>query len=139
MDSGVIFLFAAFFIIAALPFALMGLTRKGGRRLDVDKYRSRWLAIEQSLDRDKPEAMPMAVLNADKLVDQALRDRGTPGNTMGERMKAAKSKWSRADAVWEAHKLRNRIAHEADMTLSYDQARRALAGFKRALKDLGAI
>lgn len=138
-SSGIIFLFAAIFIIAALLFALIGFTRKSGRRLDVDRYRSRWLAIEQSFSRDKPEAMPMAILNADKLVDQALHDCGVAGNTMGERMKTAKSKWSRADAIWEAHKLRNRIAHETDITVSYDQARRALAGFKRALKDLGAI
>jgi hypothetical protein len=139
MDSGIIFLFAAIFIIAALLFALIGLTRKGGGRLNVEKYRSRWLAIEQSLSRDNPAAFPLAILNADKLVDQALRERGTVGNTMGERMKTAKSSWSQANTVWEAHKLRNRVAHEPDITVSYDQARRALAGFKRALKDLGAI
>jgi transposase len=56
---------------------------------------------------------------------------------MGERMK--NSTWSNADAVWQAHKLRNRIAHESDVTVSYDDARRALAGFKLGLKDLGAI
>lgn len=139
MDSSIIFLFAAFFIIAALLVAVIGITRKGGSRLNIEKYRSKWLAIEQSLNRDNMGTYQLAILNADKLVDQALKDRGFGGTTMGERMKAAHATWTRRDAVWEAHKLRNRIAHEPDVTVSYDQARRALAGFKLALKDLGAI
>lgn len=139
MDSSIIFLFAAFFIIAALLIAIIGLTRQGGKRLNIEKYRSKWLAIEQSLDRDRPETAQLAILNADKLVDHALKERGVGGTTMGERMKAAHATWSRRDAIWEAHKLRNRIAHEPDVKVSYDQARRALASFKLALKDLGAI
>lgn len=139
MDSNIIFLFAAVFIIAALLFAVIGLTRQGGKRLNVEKYRSKWLAIEQSLDRDRPETAHLAILNADKLVDHALKERGVHGSTMGERMKAGHSLWSRRDAIWEAHKLRNRIAHEPDVKITHDQARRALASFKLALKDLGAI
>ena len=56
---------------------------------------------------------------------------------MGDRMK--KVNWSNADVVWGAHKLRNRIAHESDVKVNYDTARRALAGFKQGLKDMGAI
>lgn len=138
MDSKIIFLFAAVFIIAALLFAIIALTKKGGH-LNVEKYRSKWLAIEQSLIRDNQSSCTLAVLNADKLVDQALKERGIGGTTMGERMKSAKSMWSDSNTVWSAHKLRNQIAHEPDINVSYDQARRALSGFKRALKDLGAI
>lgn len=139
MDSSIIFLFAAVLIIAALLFAAMGFTKKGGKNLNVEKYRSRWLAIEQSLHKESPDTAQLAIIKADKLVDQALRDRGVSGNTMGERMKSAKTMLTHADAVWSAHKLRNQIAHEADIHVSYDQARRALGGFKSALKDLGAI
>lgn len=138
MDSGVIFLFAAIVIVAALIFAIVGLVRKGGH-VNVEKYRSKWLAIEQSLSKGSLQTAPLAIINADKLVDAALRERGVGGNTMGERMKTAESLWSRSDALWDAHKLRNRIVHETDASVSYDQARRALAAYKRALKDLGAI
>jgi transposase len=81
----------------------------------------------------------MTVLNADTLLDQALKDKGIAGTTMGERMKHMQQKWSNANNVWTAHKLRNQIAHEPDVKLSYDSARRALSSFKQALKDLGAI
>lgn len=139
MDTRIIFFFAAIFIIIAIAFAIIGFVRKGSGHLNIERYRSKWLAVEQSLLRNKPETAPLAILNADKLVDLALRESGVSGNTMGERLKEANSKLTRADAVWAAHKLRNRIAHEPDVTISYDQARRALAGYKKALKDLGAI
>jgi hypothetical protein len=81
----------------------------------------------------------LAILNADKLVDQALRERGFRGDTMGDRLKATRGQLSDRDEIWFAHKLRNRIAHESDVRVNYSQARRALGGFKRALKDLRAI
>lgn len=139
MDASIILLFAAVIIIAVLLFAAMTLTKKGTNVLDVDKYRSKWLTIEQSLDKGSESSYHLAILNADKLLDQALRERGFKGQTMGDRMKFAKESWSDRNAVWVAHKLRNQIAHEADVRVEYDQARKALSGFKQGLKDLGAI
>lgn len=140
MESDIIILFAAVIIIGVLLFAIITFTRQGrGGTLDVEKYRVRWLAIEQSLQKESETSYHMAILNADKLVDQALRERGIKGNTMGERLKAAQEKLSDRNSIWDAHKLRNKIAHEPDVRITFDQTRRALAGFKRALKDLGAI
>lgn len=126
-------------VVGALLIAVITLTKKGAPQLDVDKYRSKWMTIEGQLNRDSQSSCTLAVLNADKLLDQALRERGVRGQTMGERMKAAKDTWSNANAVWGAHKLRNQIAHESDHQVTYDDARRAIAGFKQALKDIGAI
>lgn len=138
MESGLIFLFAAVIIIAVLLFALITFSKRGGT-LDVEKYRVRWLAVEQSLLRDQESSYHLAVLNGDKLLDQALKDRGFKGQTMGERLKSASSGLTHRNDVWEAHKLRNKIAHEPDVRVSYDQARRALNSLKYGLKDLGAI
>jgi len=138
MDGTLIFLFAAIIIVGAILFALITLSKRGGG-VDVEKYRVRWMTVEQSLDRDNQASYHWAVLSADKLVDQALRDKGFKGQTMGERLKSAKDSLPHRDNIWAAHKLRNQIAHEPDMTVSYDQARRALAQFKQTLKDLGVI
>lgn len=135
----IIFFFAAILIFGGLLFAIIALTRKGPRGLDVEKYRSRWLTIEQQLKRDEVSSYSMCVLNADKLLDQALQEKGVQGATMAERMKRLQAKWTHANNVWTAHKLRNQIAHEPDVRLDYDGARRALSAFKQALKDVGAI
>jgi predicted RNase H-related nuclease YkuK (DUF458 family) len=58
---------------------------------------------------------------------------------MAERMKSGATLFSNRNNVWLAHKLRNRIAHETDVRVSYDDARYALSYFKQALKDVGAI
>ena len=135
----VIFFLAAVLIIGGILFAVIAFGRRGPRGIDVEKYRTRWMTIEQQLKRDDINSYSMSVMNADKLLDQALQDRGISGTTMGERMKQMQSKWSNANNVWTAHKLRNQIAHETEVNIDYDSARRALASFKQAMKDLGAI
>ncbi|HSW77644.1 MAG TPA: hypothetical protein VLG36_02500 [Candidatus Chromulinivoraceae bacterium] len=140
MDSTTIFAFlVGVLVVAILLVIVIFITKKGPAPLDIEKYRMRWLAIEKQLNRDDPSSLSMTVLNADKLLDQALKERGIKGETMGERMKVAKDTWSNANAVWTAHKLRNQIAHEPEVTVGYDDARRALGAFKQALKDVGAI
>ena len=113
--------------------------RRNGKALDVERYRRSWMQIESQLIKDQESSYHLAILNADKLLDQALRQRGFKGDTMGNRMKNAQTTWSNANNVWSAHKLRNQIAHETDVSVRYDDARRALASFKQGLKDLRAI
>jgi len=139
MDGTLLAFMVGIVVIGVLLIVVITLTKKGPKQLDVEKYRMKWLAIETQLKRDEPSSYHLTVLNADKLLDQALRERNVRGETMGERMKTTKDIWSNANAVWSAHKLRNQIAHESEVQVGYDDARRALASFKQALKDLGAI
>ncbi len=132
-----VFFLVAILIVGVLIFAVITFKSNSAKQLDVDRYRSKWMQIERKLSRDDAASHQLSVLNADKLLDQALREKGTKGATMGERMKLVQ--WSNANAVWAAHKLRNQIAHESDVQVAYDTARRALAGFKQGLKDVGAI
>ena len=140
MDSTFLlaFLVGVLVVGGLLVFVIM-ITRRGNKQLDMDKYRSKWMTIEQALRRDDPSSHVLCVLNADKLLDQALKERGTTGETMGERMKNEKTTWSNANAIWGAHKLRNQIAHEAEAKVTYEDTRRALSAFKQGLKDIGAI
>ena len=139
MDATLLAFFVGILVVGILLIVVISITKKGPSPLDIEKYRSKWLSIEQQLKRDDPHSYQMAVLNADKLLDQALRERAVKGETMGERMKTLRDTWSNANAVWTAHKLRNQIAHEPDVQVSYEDARRSLAGFKQGLKDIGAI
>lgn len=139
MDGKVIILFAIVLVLGGLFIFIISLSKSGKKYLDVDKYRVKWLSVEQQLQRDDVASYQLTILNADKLLDQALKERGFAGNTMGERMKSAKSIWTNANHVWAAHKIRNQIAHETEVALTYDTTKRALVAFKQALKDVGAI
>lgn len=139
MSSLVFFMLAGVLILAGVMLWIMFRLHHQSHQLNVEKYRRKWLEIEQQLKRDDPRSCQFAIVEADKLLDIAMKESGIKGDTMGERLKAAKERWSDRNAVWTAHKLRNQIVHEADVRVEYDGARRALAGFKKALKDIGAI
>ena len=135
----IIFFFSAILIFGGLLFVFISLAKNSPRMLDQNKYRSRWMAIESRLKRDDENSYTVCIFEADKLLDQALRDRGLSGKTMGERMKQCQGKWTNGNGVWAAHKLRNKLAHETDVRVDYERTRLALLAFKQGLKDLGAI
>ena len=133
-------LFGSIAVVGVLVFVAIILTSKKKYSFNKLEYQSDFLVIENSLTKDNRQSYNMAVVEGDKLLDKALCEMGIPGKTMGERLKkCGKEKFSQLNAVWSAHKLRNQIAHEPGFKLEYQQARRALATYKTALKDLGAI
>lgn len=126
-------------VVALLLFVVLTLMRRyAPKNLNQQKYQSDWLAIEQSLTTEAG-SWQLAVMNADKLLDRALKERGFKGTTMGERMTSASRTFTKRDAVWAAHKLRNKLAHEDSVRLNPKLTKQALASFKYALKDLGAL
>ena len=139
MDGGVITFFIAIIIVAVFVFLAIALTGKRGHRFNVEDYQARFLTIENKLNKDNSASYVLAIINGDKLLDRALNEMGVPGKTMGDRLKRVGGKFTDENAVWRAHKLRNVIAHESDFDVSYRQAANALAIYKQALKDLGAI
>ena len=139
MDGGVVTFIFAILIVAALVFVAILLTGKRGHHFNVEAYQSRFLAIENKLNKDNPATFPIVIIEGDKLLDKALMEMGVPGKTMGDRLKRAGDRFTDLNAVWRAHKLRNAIAHETDLEVGYKQAANAISIYKQALKDLGAI
>ncbi len=137
--TSIILFFSAILIFGGLLFAVISMAKNSPRSLDVDKYRSRWMKIETALSRNDEHSYIVCILEADKLLDQALREKGLSGKTMAERMKQCQGKWSNGNGVWAAHKLRNRLAHETDVRIDYERSKQALVAFKQGLKDVGAI
>lgn len=121
--------------------ALLGLitvlTRRPHKALNREYFTSKWKELQKGLARS--DAWPLAIINADSLLDEALKRRKFKGKTMGERMVAAQKTFSDNDSAWYAHKLRNKLVHEVDTELKQKDVQRALMGFRQALRDLGAL
>jgi hypothetical protein len=139
MPPSLIFFVVAILIVGALLFFMMSVTKHKPVALDQEEYQANWLQIEHNLVRGDESSYNAVVLEADKLVDKAMVELGFYGNTFGERLKKSGNRFSALNSLWHAHKLRNQIAHEHGFKLNHDQAKRALASFKQALTDLGAI
>jgi len=134
-------LVAAFVVILTVSIALLAaITASNKKRsgLDPAYYKKQWLIIE-GYKRNGGAGWQLAIFEADKLLDHALKGRGFSGETMGDRLKSARGAFMNNDAVWGAHKLRNRLAHEQNVSLSGVSVDHALRGFRAALKDLGAL
>ena len=129
----------AILIVAVFIFIAILLTGKRGYHFDIEVYQTKFLAIENKLKQDNPATFITTIIEADKLLDKALVEMGVPGKTMGDRLKRSGDKFEDINAVWRVHKLRNAIAHETDLEIGYKQALNALAIYRQALKDLGAI
>lgn len=75
------------------------------------------------------------VLGADSVLHMALTMLGYGGN-MGDQLKKAGTRIRNIADVWQAHKLRNRIAHDVGVTVSAQEMKRAVAAIRRAIESL---
>ena len=98
---------------------------------DLHYILNQWGRIEGSVNSDPKHA----ILDADKILDYALKKKGYQGS-VADKLKVAAPLFSDLNGLWSAHKLRNRIAHEI-LEISVGEANSALRSFKRALVDLG--
>jgi len=110
---------------------LEGLDRQGIKR--------RWEEIEVMLSKKGDMTDKVAILEADKLLDHVLKAMAMPGNSLGERLKAASYKYSKLEKVWWAHKVRNQLVHEASFKVNHKTARAVVGTFEKALKELGVL
>ena len=133
------FFLAAILIVGVLIFAAISITSHKVVKIDTAKYQAEFLAIENGLDKMQPKTWNETVFELDKMLDEVLRELGFAGNTMAERLKSANSSIKNINAVWYAHKLRNEIAHTRKFSVGFNQAKRAVTVYRRALQDLGVI
>lgn len=133
----VVMLAVVLVVAVVFLFAIGGLNRKRSG-LDHEYYKKQWETI-LGYKKNGGAGLQLAIFEADKLLDHALKARGYGGQTMGDRLKDARGSFMNNNAVWQAHKLRNRLAHEQDVRLSGVSADQALRSFRSALKDLGAF
>jgi hypothetical protein len=150
-----VIVFLAVVLVGAIVFYAMIVARAprgrshGGRSQYRDKtvamnrgeVFTRWQAI-MATSEGGAGGLKSALNDADKLFDNVLRSQNFRGDTMGERLKSARprfSDYSVYDGIWRAHKLRNSMAHDIGFDLVASQAKEALRDFERGLKSLGAL
>lgn len=117
----------------------MRLIRRRPRKLNTAKYNERWQELQKHCATRK--TWPQAVLAADALLTDVLKQKRYKGKTTGERLVAAQHELSDNESVWFGHKLCKKLSEEAidARTLKKRDIVTALAGFREALRDLGAL
>jgi hypothetical protein len=102
------------------------------------KKHPRWAMIEDYMSGDHETLWRIGILEADNLLNDAMRAAGYAGEDLGEMLKEAR--FRSIDLAWDAHKMRNRIAHEGmKFTLTEREARRVFAMYEAVFKELKVI
>ncbi|MBU6321369.1 MAG: hypothetical protein KGI78_01875 [Patescibacteria group bacterium] len=101
----------------------------------------RWQRIRELGGSTNASEWREAIIEADVLLDEALGRRGYAGQGVGEKlMQIPREGFAHLSDAWEAHKVRNQIAHEGSaFDLSAVLVARTLARFESALRELGAL
>jgi len=137
-----IWVFIGIVVLAAFVFAIVKikklLTRPEMYGMTREEVQRRWKQILETSGQGMMGAK-LAIMEADTLLDSALKSMSMPGTTLGERLKVACYKYPKLKDVWWAHKLRNQLVHEASFQTGPRQVRQALNEFERALKILNLL
>lgn len=103
--------------------------------------RNRMDDILEHLDSDNPNDWKLAIIEADIILDDILKQRGYAGNSLGERLKSiTPQQLGSLNEAWEAHKVRNLIAHEgADFVLTQRKAEETISRYRRVFAEFGIL
>jgi hypothetical protein len=116
--------------------------KKAGKLLSTPSHLPRktlkkWNKIKKRLESGQEAELKLAVIEADKFFDEVLKRCGYYGKDMGERLKQVNaSQIANIDNVWDAHKVRNNVVHNADYKLSKLEAEKSIRAYKKALEEM---
>lgn len=129
MDSPLLWI--GLLIVASAAFFLILIFRRKRKIAEGEEafIRNQWRII------GKGQNPKNDIIEADKLLDFALKQYGYTGS-LGEKLKKAEKLFSDINGVWLAHKMRNKFAHEINFHPSELEFRAALEHFRKALLDL---
>ena len=101
----------------------------------------RWQHIESLSNGTSPSEWREAIIEADIMLDDVLTRRGYVGDGVGEKLKAVEpADLHTLQDAWEAHKVRNQIAHEgSSFNLSESLTRRTIARFESVFREFKVI
>ena len=108
---------------------------------DARKQNEKWDKVITHINSINPSDWRVAIIEADIILDELLTAAGYNGDGVGEKLKAVEpSDFLTLDNAWEAHKVRNRIAHSgANFELNEREAKRVIALFESVFKEFDII
>lgn len=101
------------------------------------RFGNKWKALQKFCAHK--ETWPRALIDADNLLDQAMKTKKIKGSNMGERLVEAQKIFSNNEAVWFAHKLSNKVQDNPKLRLKESEVKKALLSVGQGLKDLGVL
>ena len=108
---------------------------------DTPRTHLRWQRIQEEVQSENQQSWRLAILEADIMLNELLDMKGYRGETMADKMKQVeRGDFQTIDLAWEAHKVRNAIAHQgSSLSLTDREARRVIALYERVFKEFNLV
>lgn len=109
--------------------------------MDDKLEHSRWSYIRQLIESPQESDWRTAIIEADIMLDELLSKLGYVGSTIGDKLKMANAtNFQTLQDAWEAHKVRNDIAHSGSMyQLSPNVAYRTIGRYENVFREFHEI
>lgn len=100
-------------------------------------YSGRMTQVESHIESNSEAEWKLAVIEMDGILRDVLKDNGYLGDTIAEQLKAAETRpFNTFQNAWDAHKVRNRIAHEGvSFTIDKHEAKRVYGLYKSVFQE----
>lgn len=110
-------------------------------RVETMHGNKRWDMVVAHVQSDNPSDWRLAILEADIILDELLDHLGYVGDTIGDKLKSAdNSRFRTLNDAWEAHKVRNTIAHEGhEYVLTQRESQRVIALYRNVFREFDYI
>ena len=97
----------------------------------------RWESVMRHIESNNQNDWRQAIMEADIMLDDLLNKMEYHGESIGEKLKRVeRSDFNTLDEAWEAHKVRNQIAHEGSaMALNQYEAKRVINLYKKVFEE----
>jgi hypothetical protein len=101
----------------------------------------RWNHIRELIESGEQSDWRQAIIEADIMLDDLLTQLGYQGASLGEKLRAVDpSRFRTLDEAWDAHKVRNQIAHQGSAyPLTDHLAYRTILHYENVFKEHGEI
>ena len=101
------------------------------------KQDERWVQVLEYVNSENQNDWKQAIIDADSILDEIVSKAGYVGETLGERLRGIeKGDFLTLDEAWEAHKIRNRIAHDgAAFQLTKREALRVIELYRKVFEE----
>lgn len=112
-----------------------------GNEKDMIVLNEKWVSVVKHINSISPSDWKLAIIEADIMLDELLKVSGYHGDSLGEMLKSVeKSDFLTIESAWEAHKIRNQIAHEgSDFLLNEREAKRVISLYEGVFKEFEII
>jgi hypothetical protein len=97
----------------------------------------RWRQVVEHADSTNPNDWKQAIIDADIMLDNLVTRLGYRGESLGEKLKrTTKGDFKTRDQAWEAHLVRNRIAHDgSEFDLNQLEAKRVITLYRQVFEE----